>query len=93
MRRRRQKRRKNEQDLLKKLLVMQNVQLEMLKTQQLVQEMRHCMDGSGYGGLNHMFASGKNAKILVMDIEVYFNTGGQVSKSTHIMIELAERHG
>jgi pyruvate-ferredoxin/flavodoxin oxidoreductase len=36
----------------------------------------------GYGGLDHVFASGKNVNILVMDTEVYSNTGGQQSKAT-----------
>ena len=36
----------------------------------------------GYGGLDHVLASGKNVKILVMDTEVYSNTGGQASKAT-----------
>ena len=36
----------------------------------------------GYGGLDHVLASGKNVKIIVMDTEVYSNTGGQASKST-----------
>ena len=36
----------------------------------------------GYGGLDHVLASGKNIKILVLDTEVYSNTGGQMSKST-----------
>ena len=36
----------------------------------------------GYGGLDHVLASGKNVNILVMDTEVYSNTGGQSSKST-----------
>ena len=36
----------------------------------------------GYGGLDHVLASGKNIKILVMDTEVYSNTGGQASKAT-----------
>jgi len=36
----------------------------------------------GYGGLDHVLASGENVKILVLDTEVYSNTGGQVSKST-----------
>ena len=34
------------------------------------------------GGLDHVLASGKNIKILVMDTEVYSNTGGQASKAT-----------
>ena len=36
----------------------------------------------GYGGLDHVLASGANVKVLVMDTEVYSNTGGQSSKST-----------
>ncbi len=36
----------------------------------------------GYGGLDHVIASGQNVNILVMDTEVYSNTGGQASKST-----------
>jgi len=38
----------------------------------------------GYGGLDHVLASGANVKILVLDTEVYSNTGGQASKSTSI---------
>ena len=36
----------------------------------------------GYGGLDHVIASGKNVNILVLDTEVYSNTGGQSSKAT-----------
>jgi pyruvate-ferredoxin/flavodoxin oxidoreductase len=36
----------------------------------------------GYGGLDHVLATGKNVNILVLDTEVYSNTGGQSSKST-----------
>ncbi len=36
----------------------------------------------GYGGLDHVLASGHNVNVLVMDTEVYSNTGGQMSKST-----------
>jgi pyruvate-ferredoxin/flavodoxin oxidoreductase len=36
----------------------------------------------GYGGLDHVLASGKNINMLVLDTEVYSNTGGQASKST-----------
>ena len=36
----------------------------------------------GYGGLDHVLASGKNVNVLVLDTEVYSNTGGQCSKST-----------
>ena len=38
----------------------------------------------GYGGLDHVIASGKNVNILVLDTEVYSNTGGQASKATPI---------
>ena len=38
----------------------------------------------GYGGLDHVLASGENVNILVLDTEVYSNTGGQASKSTPI---------
>ncbi|HNT24391.1 MAG TPA: pyruvate:ferredoxin (flavodoxin) oxidoreductase [Anaerolineales bacterium] len=36
----------------------------------------------GYGGLDHVLASGRNVNVLVLDTEVYSNTGGQQSKST-----------
>ena len=36
----------------------------------------------GYGGVDHVIASGKNVTVLVLDTEVYSNTGGQASKST-----------
>lgn len=36
----------------------------------------------GYGGLDHALASGRNVNVLVLDTEVYSNTGGQSSKST-----------
>ncbi|HEU5395652.1 MAG TPA: pyruvate:ferredoxin (flavodoxin) oxidoreductase [Verrucomicrobiae bacterium] len=36
----------------------------------------------GYGGLDHVLASGRDVNVLVMDTEVYSNTGGQMSKST-----------
>ena len=38
----------------------------------------------GFGGLDHVMASGRNVNILVLDTEVYSNTGGQMSKSTPI---------
>jgi pyruvate-ferredoxin/flavodoxin oxidoreductase len=38
----------------------------------------------GYGGLDHVLASGRNVNVLVLDTEVYSNTGGQASKSTPI---------
>ncbi len=36
----------------------------------------------GYGGLDHVLATGKNVNVLVLDTEVYSNTGGQASKAT-----------
>jgi pyruvate-ferredoxin/flavodoxin oxidoreductase len=36
----------------------------------------------GYGGLDHVLASGQNVNVLVLDTEVYSNTGGQMSKAT-----------
>jgi len=38
----------------------------------------------GYGGLDHVLASGRDVNVLVMDTEVYSNTGGQASKATPI---------
>ena len=38
----------------------------------------------GYGGLDHVLASGEDVNILVMDTEVYSNTGGQASKATPV---------
>ena len=38
----------------------------------------------GYGGLDHVLASGEDVNVLVLDTEVYSNTGGQASKSTPI---------
>ncbi len=38
----------------------------------------------GYGGLDHVLASGENVNILVLDSEVYSNTGGQLSKATSL---------
>ena len=38
----------------------------------------------GYGGVDHVLASGENVNILVMDTEVYSNTGGQSSKATPV---------
>jgi pyruvate-ferredoxin/flavodoxin oxidoreductase len=54
----------------------------------LVKKSVWCVGGDGwaydigYGGLDHVIASGKNINILVLDTEVYSNTGGQMSKST-----------
>eukprot|EP00792_Barthelona_sp_PAP020_P004957 TRINITY_DN2429_c0_g1_i1.p1 TRINITY_DN2429_c0_g1~~TRINITY_DN2429_c0_g1_i1.p1 ORF type:complete len:1864 (+),score=567.63 TRINITY_DN2429_c0_g1_i1:49-5592(+) len=38
----------------------------------------------GYGGLDHVLASGEDINIMIMDTEVYSNTGGQKSKATHL---------
>ncbi len=38
----------------------------------------------GYGGLDHVLASGKNVNVMVFDTEVYSNTGGQASKASNI---------
>jgi pyruvate-ferredoxin/flavodoxin oxidoreductase len=54
----------------------------------LVKKSVWCIGGDGwaydigYGGLDHVIASGKNVNVLVLDTEVYSNTGGQASKST-----------
>ena len=56
----------------------------------LVKKSVWCIGGDGwaydigYGGLDHVIASGKNVNILVLDTEVYSNTGGQASKATPI---------
>ena len=56
----------------------------------LVKKSVWCVGGDGwaydigYGGLDHVIASGKNVNLLVLDTEVYSNTGGQASKSTPI---------
>ena len=57
-------------------------------TDYLVKKSVWCVGGDGwaydigYGGLDHVIASGKNVNLLVLDTEVYSNTGGQASKST-----------
>ena len=38
----------------------------------------------GFGGLDHILASGKNVNVMVLDTEVYSNTGGQASKATNL---------
>ena len=54
----------------------------------LVKKSVWCVGGDGwaydigYGGLDHVIASGRNVNLLVLDTEVYSNTGGQASKST-----------
>ncbi|MDL2298275.1 pyruvate:ferredoxin (flavodoxin) oxidoreductase [Synergistaceae bacterium OttesenSCG-928-D05] len=74
------------------------IQLEYMGTEEaeelasvadaLVKKSVWCVGGDGwaydigYGGLDHVLASGKNVNILVLDTEVYSNTGGQMSKAT-----------
>ncbi|MDR0370272.1 MAG: pyruvate:ferredoxin (flavodoxin) oxidoreductase [Prevotellaceae bacterium] len=59
-------------------------------TQYLIKQSQWIIGGDGwaydigFGGLDHVIASGKNLNILVLDTEVYSNTGGQSSKSTPI---------
>ena len=54
----------------------------------LVKKSVWCVGGDGwaydigFGGLDHVIASGKNVNILILDNEVYSNTGGQISKAT-----------
>ena len=56
----------------------------------LVKKSVWCVGGDGwaydigFGGLDHVIASGKNVNILILDNEVYSNTGGQMSKATPI---------
>jgi pyruvate-ferredoxin/flavodoxin oxidoreductase len=38
----------------------------------------------GFNGIDHILSSGENIKVLVLDTEVYSNTGGQMSKSSHV---------
>ncbi|NDV45751.1 pyruvate:ferredoxin (flavodoxin) oxidoreductase [Paludibacter sp. 221] len=59
-------------------------------TQYLIKQSQWIIGGDGwgydigFGGLDHVIASGKNVNILVVDTEVYSNTGGQASKSTPV---------
>jgi pyruvate-ferredoxin/flavodoxin oxidoreductase len=62
---------------------------EILSLQQYLVKKSHWIFGGdgwaydiGYGGLDHVIASGEDVNILVLDTEVYSNTGGQASKST-----------
>ena len=45
----------------------------------------------GFGGLDHVLASGEDVNVLVFDTEVYSNTGGQASKSTPMRLRCAVR--
>jgi len=59
-------------------------------TQYLIKKSQWIIGGDGwaydigFGGLDHVIASGKNVNILVVDTEIYSNTGGQASKSTPV---------
>lgn len=60
----------------------------LLKKEHLIKRSLWCLGGDGwsydigYGGLDHVLASGEDINVLVFDTEVYSNTGGQASKST-----------
>ena len=77
-------------DELKKLLAGQNGKLgEIAKDADLFTKKSTWIFGGdgwaydiGYGGLDHVLASGEDINVLVMDTEVYSNTGGQSSKAT-----------
>ena len=65
------------------------VAAEILNLKQYLVKKSHWIFGGdgwaydiGYGGLDHVLASGENVNVLVLDTEVYSNTGGQASKST-----------
>lgn len=76
--------------LKKKLLTLNKPEAKMLLSlvDSLVKRSVWILGGDGwaydigYGGLDHVLASGRNVNILVLDTEVYSNTGGQSSKST-----------
>jgi len=76
--------------LKKKLEQLDSPEAKQLKTvaDMLVEKSVWIMGGDGwaydigYGGLDHVLASGRNVNVLVMDTEVYSNTGGQMSKAT-----------
>ncbi len=59
-----------------------NVQLSSLTPQPKFKLFQKYIYYIGYGGLDHILASGRNVKVLVLETEVYSNTGGQSSKST-----------
>lgn len=63
---------------------------ELVEKQQFLVKRSHWIFGGdgwaydiGYGGLDHVLASGEDVNIFVFDTEVYSNTGGQASKATH----------
>jgi len=77
-------------DLKKKLAAIDSASSRHLRSvaDQLVRRSVWLVGGDGwaydigYGGLDHALASGRNINVLVLDTEVYSNTGGQMSKST-----------
>ncbi len=77
-------------ELKKKLETLDSAEANRLKTlaDYLVKKSVWIIGGDGwaydigYGGLDHVLASGKNVNVLVLDTEVYSNTGGQMSKAT-----------
>jgi pyruvate-ferredoxin/flavodoxin oxidoreductase len=77
-------------ELKKKLPALKNKDAEQLLSVAdfLVKKSIWIMGGDGwaydigYGGLDHVLASGRNVNVLVLDTEVYSNTGGQMSKAT-----------
>ncbi len=79
-------------ELKTKLAAIQNPESEIASllslTDMLVKKSVWIMGGDGwaydigYGGLDHVLASGRNVNVLVLDTEVYSNTGGQASKAT-----------
>lgn len=76
--------------LKEKLKTLDSADAELLKplADQLVKKSVWILGGDGwaydidYGGLDHVLASGRKVNVMVMDTEVYSNTGGQMSKST-----------
>ncbi|MDD6879638.1 MAG: pyruvate:ferredoxin (flavodoxin) oxidoreductase [bacterium] len=72
-------------------LVMNNKNRELLALKDFIKTKSFWIVGGdgwaydiGYGGLDHVLSSGENVNILVLDTEVYSNTGGQTSKSSRI---------
>ncbi len=84
--------RKRVADLKAKLALMSGDRVQLLKehADYLVKKSVWILGGDGwaydigYGGLDHVLYSGKNVNIMVMDTNVYSNTGGQRSKATPI---------
>ena len=76
--------------LKQKLSVIESPEAKLLlgRADQLVKKSVWIVGGDGwaydigYGGLDHVLASGRKVNVLVLDTEVYSNTGGQMSKST-----------